>query len=72
MNETSRHSGRWPGTAIFRERLREEGVPLHLPPPAPPDRRPETEKKPEGGTRIIIQVWPTPPEPADEDTDRTW
>lgn len=71
MNKTSRHSGPSLDTTIFRERLREERVTLHLPPPSPPDRKPETEKKPEGGTCIIIQVWPTTPEPSGEDADRT-
>ena len=70
MKRTSRHPRPRLDTTLFRERLGEERVPLHLPPPPPSERRPEPERTPEGGTCIIIQVWPTGPEPSDEETDR--
>lgn len=70
MNGTSRHSAlRIADATLFREQ-REERVTLRLPPPSRPDRKPVTEKQPEGGTCIIIQVWPTAPESSDEDTDQ--
>jgi len=67
----SRHSRPSLDTMLLRERPREERVSLHLPPPSPVYRKPEPEKKPEGGTCIIIQVWPTTPDSTGERSDRT-
>ncbi len=54
---------------LFRERLREERIPLHLPSPPPPERDREPERSRDGGTCIIIKVWPTDPEPSGDDSE---